>query len=64
MEWRFYGPHAVLIRFAERVGDEAFERSRLGLNEVWTQYLIFGGMCSRAHIAAVLSSESWVVSAA
>src|SRR5947207_12352005 len=28
MEWRFYGPDAVLIQFAERVGDEAFERSR------------------------------------
>src|SRR5256886_4545924 len=28
MEWRFYGPDAVLIRFGERVGDEAFERSR------------------------------------
>jgi len=28
MQWRFYGPDAVLIRFAERVGDEAFERSR------------------------------------
>ena len=28
MEWRFYGPDAVLIQFAQRVGDEAFERSR------------------------------------
>src|ERR1041384_5786843 len=28
MEWLFYGPDAVLIRFAKRVGDEAFERSR------------------------------------
>src|SRR2546430_1591812 len=28
MEWRFYGPDAVLIRFGERVGDETFERSR------------------------------------
>jgi len=28
MNWRFYGPDAVLIQFGERVGDEAFERSR------------------------------------
>src|SRR5882762_1117273 len=28
MEWRFYGPDAVLIQFADHVGDEAFERSR------------------------------------
>jgi inhibitor of KinA len=28
MEWRVYGPDAVLLRFADSVGDEAFERSR------------------------------------
>jgi len=28
MDWRFYGPDAVLIRFAERLGDETFQRSR------------------------------------
>jgi|SRR6267378_1667735 len=28
MDWRFYGPDAVLIRFAERPGDDAFQRGR------------------------------------
>lgn len=28
MDWIPYGPHAALIRFADRVGDEAFQRGR------------------------------------
>jgi allophanate hydrolase subunit 1 len=28
MEWRFYGPDAVLITFADGLGDETFQRSR------------------------------------
>lgn len=28
MNWIPYGPHALLVQFAERVGDEAFARSR------------------------------------
>jgi inhibitor of KinA len=34
MEWIPYGPHAVLIRFATRVGEEAFERSRALVSEL------------------------------
>jgi hypothetical protein len=26
-DWKHYGPNAVLLRFAERVGDEAFARA-------------------------------------
>jgi inhibitor of KinA len=28
MEWRFYGPDAVLIQFADSLGDETFQRGR------------------------------------
>ena len=28
MKWSPYGPHAILFQFAERLGDEAFERGR------------------------------------
>jgi inhibitor of KinA len=34
MEWQFYGRDAVLIRFAERIGDEAFGRSRALIQEL------------------------------
>jgi inhibitor of KinA len=28
MDWRFYGPNAVLIQFADALGDETFQRGR------------------------------------
>jgi inhibitor of KinA len=28
MEWTHYGPNAVLVRFADKIGDEAFKRGR------------------------------------
>jgi hypothetical protein len=28
MKWIPYGPNALLLQFADRVGDEAFDRSR------------------------------------
>jgi KipI family sensor histidine kinase inhibitor len=34
MDWRFYGPDAVLIRFADRLGEETFQRSRALIAEL------------------------------
>jgi len=34
MQWRFYGPDAVLIQFGERIGNEAFECSRALIAEL------------------------------
>jgi inhibitor of KinA len=34
MEWRFYGPDAVLIQFADALGDETFHRGRALIAEL------------------------------
>jgi inhibitor of KinA len=34
MQWTLYGQNALLIRFADRVGDEAFQRGRALANEL------------------------------
>lgn len=37
MEWTRYGPNAVLLRFADKLGDEAFERGRAIADELQRQ---------------------------